>query len=429
MLFYPRPDRRSTSCSSRSSPSVQYVFTLGMALAVAAVNVFFRDLGNVLRHVLRLWFYLSPGLYSLSRARASTTFIEKYPILAARSPGQSVRDPVRVVPRRHLRNAGRLGRTLPELGRAGRAARRRASSCSASATIALQAPRAVVREGPVMAGARHRRSVPGTRTRSRSRDLGVRYSLRFTQKTTLRQSIAQVVLARTGRARSGRCATCRSRCVHGESLARHRAERRRQEHAPPGPGRDHHAVGGRGRRARPRVEPADARRRLRPGAHGQREHPARRRVPGPRRQDGPRAAARSIVEFADLGQFIDAPIKTYSSGMRARLGFAIATSVDPDILLLDEVLATGDADFRAKSKQRVIELVKAAKGDRARDPRHGLGDGVLQPGDAAREGPASSSRASRPRSSASTRSTRRGARPRNRRSSGSVAAAAGPLAR
>ena len=70
----------------------------------------------------------------------------------------------------------------------------------------------------------------------------------------------------------------------------------------------------------------------------------------------------SIVTFADLGQFIDAPIKTYSSGMRARLGFSIATSVDPDILLLDEVLATGDADFREKSKQRVIDLVKAAKG-------------------------------------------------------------------
>jgi ABC-2 type transport system ATP-binding protein len=70
----------------------------------------------------------------------------------------------------------------------------------------------------------------------------------------------------------------------------------------------------------------------------------------------------SIVTFADLGQFIDAPIKTYSSGMRARLGFAIATAVDPDILLLDEVLATGDADFRAKSKARVLELVNAAKG-------------------------------------------------------------------
>ncbi|HYK95359.1 MAG TPA: ABC transporter ATP-binding protein [Candidatus Dormibacteraeota bacterium] len=68
-----------------------------------------------------------------------------------------------------------------------------------------------------------------------------------------------------------------------------------------------------------------------------------------------------IVAFADLGDFIDTPLKTYSSGMRARLGFSIATAVDPDILLLDEVLATGDANFRAKSKERVIELVKAAK--------------------------------------------------------------------
>lgn len=68
-----------------------------------------------------------------------------------------------------------------------------------------------------------------------------------------------------------------------------------------------------------------------------------------------------IVEYADLGQFIDAPLKTYSNGMRARLGFAIATSVDPDILLLDEVLATGDAAFRAKSKGRVLELVRDAK--------------------------------------------------------------------
>ena len=68
-----------------------------------------------------------------------------------------------------------------------------------------------------------------------------------------------------------------------------------------------------------------------------------------------------IVEYADLGQFIDAPLKTYSAGMRARLGFAIATSVDPDILLLDEVLATGDATFRAKSKARVLELVRDSK--------------------------------------------------------------------
>jgi ABC-type polysaccharide/polyol phosphate transport system ATPase subunit len=69
-----------------------------------------------------------------------------------------------------------------------------------------------------------------------------------------------------------------------------------------------------------------------------------------------------IIDFADLGPFIDAPLRTYSSGMRARLGFSIATSVDPDILLLDEVLATGDETFRSKSKARVVELVRQAKG-------------------------------------------------------------------
>ena len=69
-----------------------------------------------------------------------------------------------------------------------------------------------------------------------------------------------------------------------------------------------------------------------------------------------------IVDFADLGDFIDASIKTYSSGMRARLGFSIATAVDPDVLIIDEVLSTGDAVFRAKSKKRIVELTKAAKG-------------------------------------------------------------------
>ncbi len=69
-----------------------------------------------------------------------------------------------------------------------------------------------------------------------------------------------------------------------------------------------------------------------------------------------------IVEFADLGRFIDAPIRTYSSGMRARLGFSIATAVDPDVLIIDEVLATGDAVFREKSKARIVEMTSNAKG-------------------------------------------------------------------
>jgi ABC-type polysaccharide/polyol phosphate transport system ATPase subunit len=68
-----------------------------------------------------------------------------------------------------------------------------------------------------------------------------------------------------------------------------------------------------------------------------------------------------IVEFADIGQFIDAPIKTYSVGMRARLGFAIATATQPDILLLDEVLGTGDQAFRARSQRRIKDMVDRAK--------------------------------------------------------------------
>lgn len=57
----------------------------------------------------------------------------------------------------------------------------------------------------------------------------------------------------------------------------------------------------------------------------------------------------AIIEFAELGDFIDAPIMTYSAGMRSRLGFSIAINIGPDILLLDEVLSTGDAAFRAKA--------------------------------------------------------------------------------
>jgi ABC-2 type transport system ATP-binding protein len=63
-----------------------------------------------------------------------------------------------------------------------------------------------------------------------------------------------------------------------------------------------------------------------------------------------------IAAFADIGEFIDQPLKTYSSGMRARLGFAVAVNVRPDILLVDESLATGDAVFKAKGLKKMEEL-------------------------------------------------------------------------
>jgi lipopolysaccharide transport system ATP-binding protein len=74
----------------------------------------------------------------------------------------------------------------------------------------------------------------------------------------------------------------------------------------------------------------------------------RRRLPG-------------IIDWSELAEFIDSPIRTYSSGMAARLAFAVATDVEPDILLVDETLAVGDERFQAKCHDRIDAFRRAGK--------------------------------------------------------------------
>ena len=191
-------------------------------------------------------------------------------------------------------------------------------------------------------------------------DLGVRYSLRFTKKTTIRQSIGQM-LSREAAEPFWALRNVSFQLVRGESLA---------VIGPNGAGKSTllQVLAGIILPSEGSVEVSGhVSSLLTLGAGFDQELSGRENILLAGAFMGlddamVRELLPSIIEYADLGQFIDTPIKTYSSGMRARLGFAIATSVDPDILLLDEVLATGDAEFRTKSKARVIELVQAAKG-------------------------------------------------------------------
>jgi lipopolysaccharide transport system ATP-binding protein len=68
-----------------------------------------------------------------------------------------------------------------------------------------------------------------------------------------------------------------------------------------------------------------------------------------------------IIEFSELGEFAVQPVRTYSSGMRARLGFSVALNMQTDVLLIDEALAVGDASFRVKSERAIVERVTSSQ--------------------------------------------------------------------
>ncbi len=72
-----------------------------------------------------------------------------------------------------------------------------------------------------------------------------------------------------------------------------------------------------------------------------------------------RSKTQDIEDFTQLGDFLQLPVRTYSSGMSTRLMFAVATSTQPDILLVDEIFGTGDAEFQLKAKERMEQLIKS----------------------------------------------------------------------
>ncbi len=79
--------------------------------------------------------------------------------------------------------------------------------------------------------------------------------------------------------------------------------------------------------------------------------------------DGPQTdqLVYEVADFAALGQFLGMPIRTYSSGMATRLGFSLATAIDPEILLIDEVIGAGDQDFFKKASRRIEQLMESSR--------------------------------------------------------------------
>ena len=110
-----------------------------------------------------------------------------------------------------------------------------------------------------------------------------------------------------------------------------------------------------------------------------------------------------IVAFAGLEDFIDLPVRTYSSGMYMRLGFAIAAHIEADVLLLDEVFAVGDEAFQRKCFGKIFEFKQARRHDRLRLARRGVGRAAVRP-----RGPAEGRRRRRSTARRTRRSSRTG---------------------
>ena len=294
------------------------VLATGLAMIVAALQVYFRDLKNFMPYLLRVWLYGSPVLYYADEMP------EQYRFLLDVNPlGQLLAAWSGVINQAQAPTSHQL--LVAARGRS-------ASSSSVSSTSS---------RGSVI-------SLSGSTAPSIVvQDVSVTYKTTFERSPTLRGMISAWAAARRSCARSRRSRTCPSTCPRHRARDRRR-ERRRQVDAG----------------ARDRGDPAADRGRidvfgrvstlLALGVGFNRNLTGRDNV----RLGGLAAGLQrekldekydEIVNFAELGEFMDMPMRTYSSGMYGRLAFSVAVNMDPDILLIDEAMSVGDARFRRKS--------------------------------------------------------------------------------
>ena len=303
------------------------IFNIGLALLFAPLMVFFRDTGGFLPYVTRIWMYLTPILYTVAEIppnlRAYLRWNPLYPFFAALeqifnarwpSPATSLArraGPSALLRRRHC--LPRPGAGLCRTTLISRPPSRSRSSGSRSRRPASAARRSGARVVGFRDRAKRSMLVEALRGVSFEVETGAVYGVvgrNGAGKTTLLRTIAGILPPTYGRV------TVQGRVTPLLSLG----------------------IGFNRELTRTR------------------EHPAGRAHRRARRRSRSTMHSAEIEEFAGLGGAIDFPMRTYSSGMFGRLAFAIAAHLDPEILLIDEALAAGDAAFKLKCMRKIEEL-------------------------------------------------------------------------
>ena len=323
------------------------LFTVGFTFATSAVNVFYRDVNPVVQIALQLWLYLTPVAYPLALVPA------RFRLLFVLNPLSAI---VEGLPRRGgLQSRARLAADRRRGDDHRRGVRRRLRHVQADGQVLRR--RHLTRHAvgdPARAGhqALSRRPIAHGRRSGRRRASIACAAARDDVHSATRGKIDATIWA---------LRDVELRRAGGRRRRRHRPQRRGQDHAAEADLARHLADQRPGPRRRTRRVADRARRRISSRADRPRERLSRRR--SVRADRAARSTGSSIAssQFADVERLIDTPMKRYSSGLYARLGFSVAIHSNPDIVLVDEVLAVGDAAFRRRALEALRQLIADGK--------------------------------------------------------------------